>query len=86
MTKQKFHAFTFIVTGDGRFPIDMMRYDRCVPRTQDDVAKMIDHNATRRVEMIAYTPVGNKLEPTGGRWISFGWGVVENSVKPITVN
>lgn len=81
--KQKFNAFTFIVTGSGHFPVDMMRYDRCVPKTQDDISLAFSRRDDRRVEVIAFTISGNKLEPTIQRWLSFGWPVVAGSVKPV---
>jgi hypothetical protein len=64
----------FTVTGTGRFPLDMLRYDSCWPATQDDVRRL-DHwqemtgGAPRSVLMESAN------EPTRDRWSSFGWTV-----------
>jgi hypothetical protein len=68
----------FLVTGRGSFPIDMLRYDRCSPKSEFDSGEIErsfqprSHRATRLVALIGAT------EPTVGRWESFGWKV-ENS-------
>jgi hypothetical protein len=60
--------WTFVVEGDGAFPTDMLRYDRCTPYQQEDVHWMegTDH---RSAMMMSYR------EPTKERWLSFGWSV-----------
>jgi hypothetical protein len=84
MAAQKFHAFVFTVRGTGKLPIDMCRYDRCVPYSQDDVSKSITPVTVEHdIHLIAFSPVGNRLEPTEGRWRSFGWTVVADSVKTV---
>ena len=88
--KAKYHAYTFTVTGRGYFPVDMLRYDRCVARTIDDAINIqlsrfppgIDD--PRKINLIAYVPVGCTLAPTFDRWRSFGWTVDPASVKPVT--
>lgn len=82
---QTFQAFRFTVVGRGQFPVDMLRYDRCVPETQDDIASAFspfsgDH---RQINLIAFTPKDHKPEPTSGRWTSFGWEVILKSVKSV---
>lgn len=83
MAAQKFQAFTFVVTGSGHFPVDMTRYDRAVPHSQDDLSTAYAQKDARRVKMIAFTPVGNRTEPTAARWLSFGWTVEPGSVQVV---
>jgi hypothetical protein len=85
MARMKFYGYTFQVKGRGYFPTDMLRYDRAVFRTQDAVmaAAYRGPETDRTVDLVAYVPVGNVLEPTEARWKSFGWNVVADSVKPI---
>ena len=84
----KFKSYLFTVEGRGRFPMDMLRYDRAVPSTGDDVTTLEDDRGlamafVRRVELMAFAPVGNKLEPTTERWRSFGWSVVPGTVREV---
>lgn len=61
------------------FPMDMLRYDRCVPFGPDDVYKMLvkprDNNADPVIiTVIAYAPT--QTSPfTVARWNSFGASV-----------
>ena len=60
----------FFVIGDGEFPIDMLRYDRCFPATEEDTWEITrsfrDPLAKRRIELIR---VGrNPVGPTVERW------------------
>lgn len=76
MAKQKFYAIRFSVTGSGRFPIDMLRYDSAVPyaeRDADEISRRVEDDSERTVNLIAFTPLGRILSPTWGRWHSFGW-------------
>lgn len=80
--KRTYNAFTFQVVGNLSFPLDMLRYDRCVLDGQEDVSKATERSAdARTVRLVAYSPAGNRLEPTTARWASFGWHVVTGSVK-----
>jgi len=69
-------AFRFIVTGQTRFPVDMLRYDRATPYSESDSNKLeamtsqysYKHDAFE-IEMLS------NVQPTVGRWASFGWKV-----------
>lgn len=63
------------VEGAGRFPLDMLRYDGCVPASSADVSAM-DRNRERRAVNLRRYSVGPSL-PCSARWASFGWSVVE---------
>ena len=68
----------FSVEGRGEFPLDMLRYDCCWPATGDDVANLDNwRDASRRVTFNSQKANG---KPTDGRWASFGWSVVKESV------
>jgi len=71
----------FKVTGGGDFPTDMLRYDRCFPRTSEDAANMkigeFDRKTRRSVGLLTAWYRGGYHEPTIERWKSFGWEVTE---------
>lgn len=86
MPREKVEIVEFVVTGRGRFPIDMLRYDCCVPARQEDVHRIEDsleegvQTASRRsqertIKLRRYA-VGNPM-PTFERWSSFGWTATE---------
>jgi hypothetical protein len=71
----------FTVEGRGEFPLDMLRYDRCFPRTGEDADMMLrqpEHlRSTRCVTLVALARDNRFWQPTEGRWLSFGWSVIE---------
>lgn len=71
----------------GGFPVDMLRYDRCFPYSEQDSVK-ISYFLSRYIRddvetMREMLGKGIKLtsdhnfEPTLGRWESFGWTIVD---------
>ncbi len=71
-----FHVKHFTVEGVGEFPLDMLRYDRCWPKTGFDVDRMaLDHSVTRAVELVTHRRPQQEVA-TIDRWHSFGWTVV----------
>lgn len=80
MKASKVYVFRVTVEGRGTFPIDMLRYDRCVPRTGDDVHAIVMASIaerpleTRKVSLQMYST--SKEGPTKDRWKSFGWEVI----------
>jgi hypothetical protein len=63
-----------------RFPLDMLRYDRCTPYQQQDVDEVWELVAMRPVKGKRYSiklvaKHGKGWTPTEGRWESFGWQV-----------
>ncbi len=60
---------TFTVTGEGRFPFDMLRYDACWPARSDDVTAL-NERGQRSVRLVT-----NRTVTTAGRWASYGWAV-----------
>lgn len=65
--------YTFTVIGDDLFPFDMLRYDCCTPKTEND-SNEIERTTRRGAGSYSVTLVGPKA-PTEGRWASFGWHV-----------
>jgi len=63
----------FTVTGDGYFPIDMLRYDQCFPVTQHDVELIrLRHHGTVEIRLAQHHATEqNRI--TNDRWESFGW-------------
>jgi len=76
MAKNVYYSFVFDVRGSGHFPVDMLRYDTCVPYGQDDINKAFCDDGERTVRLIAYHSKDTRGEATSGRWKSFGWNVV----------
>jgi len=70
----------FTVEGRGDFPLDMLRYDRCFPRTGMDCDTITYTGEVRQVTLVALNRVNRFWAPTEGRWLSFGWSVVEVAV------
>lgn len=82
---------TFTVRGTGTFPYDMLRYDHCWPEKEAesdrlDSNKMLhDDNyfsTPRDVSLVRYVDSKHDF-PTSGRWHSFGWQVVEETVSSV---
>jgi len=72
---------SFLVRGTGHFPYDMLRYDGCWPSTSDDVLEMTyESRESRVVKLTRYTRTKKEM-PTTGRWTSFGWNVVKDSIS-----
>lgn len=81
-------SFQFIVEGTGQFPFDMLRYDACWPKAGDDALKMeaLHYPQARgsfRQITLRHDSSNRMWSPTVGRWLSFTWRVVENSVKEV---
>lgn len=71
----KNYRYEFAVSGNNPFPLDMLRYDCCWPRSSADVSKLSQAANNRTGSgIIEVTLVGTK-EPTVERWRSFGWHV-----------
>ena len=70
--------YDYMVQGLGTFPVDMLRYDSCWPKRQEDVTAIqrYERNKIRIVHIRSY-----RL-PTFRRWESFGWTVVEHAITP----
>ena len=64
---------SFAVRGEGRFPVEMLAFDRCCPMTEAD-ARLMAKTEHRQLQMLArnLTPGA----PNASRWRSFGWAVV----------
>lgn len=76
----------FTVEGVGDFPLDMLRYDRCFPRTGEDAEMLLTpevnaYASRRQVTLVALARDSRFWEPTRGRWLSFNWAVID--VQPI---
>jgi len=74
---------TFEVKGNGAFPLDMLRYDRCFPATESDSRKIADTEFsvgvnTHSIKLCRYVSV--RQTPTVDRWNSFLWKVVPDSI------
>jgi hypothetical protein len=74
-SKRYFVRFT--VEGSGIFPLDMLRYDRCYPRSENDANTAQDGRVRRQVELLAPNRAEAYWQPTAGRWESFGWKVLK---------
>lgn len=77
-------VYCFTVEGNGPFPIDMIRHDRCWPASQEQVTALAPHSRSilygepRRVELRSHS------EPNEGRWRSFQWQIVEQHALDVS--
>lgn len=67
-------SFLVAVVGSGPFPLDMLRYDSCVPHDEHDSTEAAADLGRRAVVLRCYSPSGTV---TPGRWASFGWRVLD---------
>lgn len=65
--------YTFTVIGNDDFPIDMLRYDLCYPKSQADASE-ITKTFRARTGDYRVTLISSKA-PTEERWGSFGWAM-----------
>ena len=78
----KIKAFEFTVEGPHDFPVDMLRYDGCWPRTSEDAVAIT--RDVRDGKLHRVTLISHHRPPTVARWKSFGWDVVEQ--RPYTID
>ena len=65
---------TFKVRGAGAFPVDMLRYDQCYPRTEEDSHLIEVPTFEPRDVVLTKTHVYKlNTQLTARRWASFGW-------------
>jgi hypothetical protein len=74
--------YTFTVTGQGRFPMDMLRYDCAYPAGSGDGIEIaytldrsirLDNDGNVRLPQWHTVQLKSHKEPTPARWASFGW-------------
>lgn len=70
------NEYSIVVTGTGAFPIDMLRFDRCMPKYEEDAATIERSLRPRSRGRYRVTLLSAK-DPTNTRWLSFGWKVEE---------
>lgn len=83
----KSYETILVVEGRGHFPIDMLRYDSCFPRTGEDAGKIsritkvpFQLSYQREIQSIVLIRRSlNNLPATTERWESFGWRVVSET-------
>ena len=69
----------FVVRGGGNFPIDMLRYDSCYPKSERD-SGLIESEGRREVTLES----AGRFAPSHGRWESFLWRVVKVNGEWVT--
>ena len=74
------------VQGPGMFPVDMLRYESAVPRTENDAnaiaTSIFGTPLEHEIKLVRYVQPGMSIEPNRERWKSFGWEVIR--VEPVT--
>jgi hypothetical protein len=76
----KTYRFKVTVRGNGQFPVDMLRYDRCWPASEQDSYKMSRDWAEGVRDVVLLTDHDRIWQPTVGRWRSFTWEVVSSEL------
>ena len=72
---EKYYKMQVTVTGNGTFPVDMLRYDRCCPATEKD-SHAIERSGERTITLERFSKIA-RMTPEVGRWKSFGWLVMK---------
>lgn len=76
MAKVAVQLWEFTVKGAREFPFDMLRYDRCWPKTEaHDVTAMAPHHRSDEYGKVREVRMIGINEPTIDRWHSFGWKI-----------
>jgi hypothetical protein len=79
------YRIEYKVRGQTRFPMDMLRYDRCNPLTEADAALIERHvqcaaEPECQIDLVTFSET-KAYKPTQDRWRSFGWTVVPGSLR-----
>lgn len=74
---KEYRRTEIVVAGKGTFPYDMLRYDNCVFRGSEDVARAEHSLELRQIRLERFSYDGDFCEKD--RWASFGWDVIEDS-------
>lgn len=92
ITTQKMARVNATFRGSGPFPIDMLRYDRCWPLSQEDIAKIAESLSgdigsadAREIRVGTHATLAASKDETAftnDRWKSFGWLPVAYEVLP----
>ena len=73
-----------IARGGYPFPVDMLRYDRCYPRTEEDAGRLEEltsemlraERGRHSYEIVVEAVSESRVAPwTPRRWASFGWSL-----------
>ena len=79
MTKADNRIWTAEVHGSGPFPMDMLRYDGCVPSTETDSYEILNSMEQSYERIFKVKVTGRGISgPTSQRWASFSWHVKSN--------
>ena len=79
MAKNEDRIWHAEVVGSYSFPMDMLRYDKCLPATEVDSNTILESIEQPYEKMFKVEVYGKGISgPTSGRWASFGWKVVSN--------
>ena len=79
----------FTVRGNGYFPIDMLRYDTCFPKTTEAAQRLIHPAAFEEPDELVEVQLGvfhkhkNHHGLTPARWLSFGWEIISSATTEI---
>jgi hypothetical protein len=82
----KTYRTTFTVRGAYPFPIDMLRYDRCVPEHETDSCTIAASHFRGGTDGPFSVSLAHECErknwtPTEGRWNSFSWVVDQRTIE-----
>jgi hypothetical protein len=73
------HWHRIEVTGRGKFPIDMLRYDQCFPLYDSDTEIM--RHPINEPQIVALGHWGpSSWKPTASRWKGYHWTVTHHEV------
>jgi len=75
------HEYRFTVEARHEFPVDMLRYDRATPLSEEDSGiigrSIMNRSVPAQHKVPAVIRLRSPKEPATGRWRSFGWTVTK---------
>jgi hypothetical protein len=78
------HLVKFTARGNGIFPVDMLRYDRCFPadsESANNIAIVDLHLRQETRNVVLHKDVTSPKDlPTVARWNSFCWAILDVQV------
>lgn len=73
-TKKTIYEWFLVVEGSGDVPIDMLRYDACMPHEEKDSHRFERTDERRRLVLVRRSV--SETPGNADRWRSFGWRIL----------
>ena len=80
-----FRAFTFQVSGSGRFPMELLSFDFCMPSDAHQYVSAFGlHSGFRTVGLTGFRPADSEvINPAIEAWLEKGWQIAKDSIQVV---